>query len=266
MSNLSHRIVDKRLLGIIRRFLQAGLMQDGVCVARHEGTLQGRPLSPLLANLLLDDLDKELERRGHPFCRYADDCNIYVQTKVAGERILASLTQFLEGTLRLRVNREKSAVAFLEDRKFLGYRLRSGGRLGIGPTSLDRAKARVREITRGNRGVNLEQLTRELNSFLTGWVTYFRLAACKNHLRELAGGSRRKRRCVRLKRCKRAKTLADFFQSLGVPEWNCWITALSGKGRWRLSGRPTAQHAMNQSWFESLGLVNLVQRYVALTT
>ena len=266
MSRLSHRIVDKRLLRIIRRFLQAGLMQDGVCVARHEGTPQGGPLSPLLANLLLDDLDKELERRGHKFCRYADDCNVYVQTKVAGERVLASLTQYLEGTLRLRVNREKSAVAFIEERKFLGYRLLSGGRLGIAPKSLARAKERVREITRRNRGVSIEQMTTELNSFLTGWVTYFRLAECKSHLQALDGWIRRKLRCVRLKHCKRAKTLADFFQSLGVPEWNSWVTALSGKGWWRLSGSPTVHHAMNTSWFESLGLVNLVQRYVKLNS
>lgn len=262
MSRLSRRIADKRLLRIIRRFLQAGLMQDGVCVARHEGTPQGGPLSPLLANLLLDDLDKELERRSHKFCRYADDCNIYVQTKVAGERVLASLTEFLEGTLRLRVNREKSAVAYIKERKFLGYRLLSGGRLGIAPKSLDRAKDRVREITRRNRGVSLAQMTTELNSFLAGWVTYFRLAECKSHLRDLDGWIRRKLRCVRLKHCKRAKTLADFFQSLGVPEWGAWRTALSGKGWWRLSGSPTAQHAMNQVWFESLGLVNLVQRYM----
>ncbi|ODT98152.1 MAG: group II intron reverse transcriptase/maturase [Planctomycetes bacterium SCN 63-9] len=262
MSRLSHRIADRRLLRIIRRFLEAGLMQDGVCVARHEGTPQGGPLSPLLANLLLDDLDKELERRGHKFCRYADDCNIYVRTRVAGERVLASLTEFLEGTLRLRVNREKSAVAYIEERKFLGYRLLSGGRLGIAPKSLDRAKDRVREITRRNRGVGLKQMTTELNSFLTGWVTYFRLAECKNHLRGLDQWIRRKLRCVRLKYCKRAKTLAHFFQSLGVPAWNSWATAASGKGWWRLSGSPNAQHAMNQNWFESLGLVNLVQKYV----
>ncbi len=264
MSRLSRRIGDKRLLRIIRRFLQAGLMQDGVCVTRHEGTPQGGPLSPLLANLLLDDLDKELERRDHKFCRYADDCNIYVQSKEAGERVLSSLTQFLEGTLRLRVNREKSAVADIQERKFLGYRLLYGGRLGIAPKSLDRAKDRVREITQRNRGVGIAQITTELNAFLTGWVTYFRLAECKDHLQDLDAWIRRKVRCVRLKLCKRAKTLADFFQNLGVPTWNSWITARSGKGWWRLSSSPTAQHAMNRRWFESLGLVNLTQKHAAL--
>jgi RNA-directed DNA polymerase len=264
MARLSRRVADGRLLRIIRRFLEAGLMQDGVCVARQEGTPQGGPLSPLLANLLLDDLDKELERRGHRFCRYADDCNIYVQSKAAGERVLASLTRFLEEVLRLRVNRDKSAVAYIEERKFLGYRLLSGGRLGIAPKSLDRAKNRVREITRRNRGVNVGQMTSELNSFLTGWVTYFRHAACKTHLLELDGWIRRKLRCVRLKHCKRTKTLADFFRRQGVSERTAWMTALSGKGWWRLAGSPAANQAMDQRWFDSLGLVNLIHRYATL--
>src|SRR5439155_8804614 len=141
MSRLARRIKDKRVLRLIRRYLQAGMMSEGVTTARREGTPQGGPLSPLLANLLLDDLDKELERRGHCFCRYADDCNIYVQSKAAGERVLASVTRFLEDALRWRVNREKSAVAPIEDRKFLGHRLLRGGTLGIAPKSLERAKA-----------------------------------------------------------------------------------------------------------------------------
>lgn len=264
MARLSRRVADVRLLRIIRRFLEAGLMQDGVCVARHEGTPQGGPLSPLLANLLLDDLDKELERRGHRFCRYADDCNIYVQSKAAGERVLASLIRFLEGGLHLRVNRDKSAVAYIEERKFLGYRLLSGGRLGIAPKSLDRAKERVRQLTRRNRGVSVEQMVSELNSFLTGWVTYFRHAACKSHLTDLDGWIRRKLRCVRLKHCKRAKALADFFRRHGVLVQTAWVTALSGKGWWRLAGSPAAQQAMDQRWFESLGLVNLARKYATL--
>jgi RNA-directed DNA polymerase len=264
MARLARRIADKRLLRIVRRFLEAGLMQDGVCVERHEGTPQGGPLSPLLANLLLDDLDKELERRGHCFCRYADDCNIYVQSQAAGERVLASVTRFLEDVLRLRVNREKSAVAPIEERKFLGHRLLRDGKLGIAPQSLERAKDRIRQITRRNRGIRLDRMIRELNSFLTGWVTYFRHAACKSHLAELDGWVRRKLRCVRLKQCKRSKPIADFLTRLGVPRWNAWRTALSGKGWWRLAGSPCATHAMTNQWFEGLGLVNLVQRYATL--
>jgi RNA-directed DNA polymerase len=264
MARLARRVVDKRLLRIVRRFLEAGLMQDGVCVERHEGTPQGGPLSPLLANLLLDDLDRELERRGHAFCRYADDCNIYVRSEAAGQRVLASVTQFLEAKLKLRVNREKSAVARVEERKFLGHRLLSDGRLGIAPKSLERAKGRIRSISRRNRGIGLERMIGELNSFLTGWVTYFRHAAMKSHLVELDGWVRRKLRCVRLKQCKRVKPMVDFFVRQGVSPRQAWPTALSGKGWWRRSGTPAANQAMPSSWWDRLGLVNLVRRYATL--
>ena len=190
--------------------------------------------------------------------------NIYVQSQAAGERVLASVTRFLEDVLRLRVNREKSAVAFIEERKFLGHRLLGGGKLGIAPKSLERAKARIREITGRSRGIGLDRMMRELNSFLTGWVTYFRYAACKSHLTELDGWIRRKLRCVRLKQCKRSKPIVDFLTCLGVPAWTAWLTAKSGKGWWRLAGSPCATHAMSNQWFASLGLVNLVQQYVAL--
>ena len=206
MARLGRWVGDKRMLKIIGRFLRAGLMQNGVCVSREEGTPQGGPLSPLLANLLLDDLDKELEKRGHRFCRYADDCNIYVQSRAAGERVLSGVTQFLERKLKLRVNREKSAVAPVTERKFLGHRLLPGGGLGIAPQSLDRARERVRQITRRNRGVSLREVTGEINLFLNGWVAYYRHAACKRHLIRMDGWIRRKLRCLRLKQCKRAKT------------------------------------------------------------
>jgi RNA-directed DNA polymerase len=261
MARLGRWVGDKRMLKIIGRFLRAGLMQDGVCLSREEGTPQGGPLSPLLANLLLDDLDKELEKRGHAFCRYADDCNIYVQSKAAGERVLSSVTQFLEKKLRLRVNRDKSAVAFITERKFLGHRLLPGGGLGIAPQSLARAKERVRQITRRNRGVSLPDVIGELNQFLTGWVAYFRHAACKSHLQRMDEWIRRKLRCLRLKQRKRTGSIAEFLLQLGVPRWRAWIGALSGKGWWRRSGSPPAMEGMNLAWFDSLGLVNLVQRY-----
>jgi RNA-directed DNA polymerase len=264
MARLARRVADKHLLRIIRRFLEAGLMQQGVCVDRHEGTPQGGPLSPLLANLLLDDLDRELERRGHRFCRYADDCNIYVGSRAAGERVMAGLIAFLEGKLKLRVNREKSAVAHVSERKFLGHRLLAGGMLTIAPKSLDRAKDRIRQITRRNRGVSFDRMIGELNSFLTGWVAYFRFTKAKQALRELDQWIRCKVRCVRLKQRKRAKPIADFLRGLGVP-WNrCWTTAASGKGWWRMSHTPAAQQGMNNAWFQSQGLVTLLDRYVQL--
>lgn len=264
MARLGRWVGDKRMLRIIGRFLRAGLMQNGVCVSREEGTPQGGPLSPLLANLLLDDLDKELDKRGHKFCRYADDCNIYVQSQAAGERVLASVITFLGTKLRLRVNRDKSAVASVLERKFLGHRLLPGGGLGIAPQSLDRARGRVRQITRRNRGVSLAEVIGELNLFLNGWVAYFRHAACKSHLQRMDEWIRRKLRCLRLKQRKRAGPIAAFLHELGVPKWRAWIGALSGKGWWRLSGSPPAMEGMTVAWFESLGLVSLAQRYEQL--
>ncbi len=264
MSRLARRIGDKRLLKIIRRFLETGMMQAGVCAERHEGTPQGGPLSPLLANLLLDDLDRELERRGHTFCRYADDCNIYVQSQAAGERVLASVTRFLEGRLKLRVNRTKSAVAPVQERKFLGHRLLSDGTLIIAPQSLDKARDRIRTITRRNRGVSFEAMVRQLNSFLTGWVTYFRYAKAKGALAHLGGWVRRKLRCVRLKQRKRAKSITDFLHGLGVPWDRCWTTAASGKGWWRLAHSPAAQQGMDTAWFGRQGLVDPLDWYLQL--
>jgi RNA-directed DNA polymerase len=264
MSRLAGRIGDTRLLRIIRRFLEAGMMQDGVSVDRPEGTPQGGPLSPLLANLLLDDLDRELERRGHKFCRYADDCNIYVQSQAAGERVLVSVTRFLEERLKLRVNRSKSAVASVRERKFLGHRLLEDGTQTIAPQSLDRARDRIRAITRRSRGVSFEQLVTELNSFLTGWVAYFRYAKAKGVLSDLGGWVRRKLRCVRLKQRKRAKSITEFLYGLGVPWDRCWTTAASGKGWWRMAHTPAAQEGLNNAWFQAQGLVNPLERYLQL--
>jgi RNA-directed DNA polymerase len=214
----------------------------------------------------LDDLDKELERRGHRFCRYADDSNVYVRSLAAGERVMASVTAFLEGKLRLKVNRDKSAVAPVGERQFLGHRLREGGFLGIAPKSLDRAKERLRRITKRNRGTSLEQVIGEVNAFATGWVTYFRDAQCQSVLRNLDGWLRRKLRCIRLKHCKRTKTIADVLQGNGVPEWRAWLLALSGKGWWRLAGSPQASEAMPIAWFKTLGLGGLADHHAALNT
>ena len=174
---------------------------------------------------------------------------------------MASVSSFLERKLRLRVNREKSAVAPVWERKFLGHRLLPGGRLGLAPESLKRVKARIRLITRRSRGVSLEGMVHELNSFLTGWVTYFRYAECRTHLGRLDGWIRRKLRCVRLKQRKRSKAIADFLRGLGVPEWRAWLLAGSGKGWWRLAGSPQAAEAMSLAWFREQGLVALTERY-----
>lgn len=266
MSRLARRLSDKRLLRIIRRFLEAGVMMNGVCVERHEGTPQGGPLSPLLANVLLDDLDKELERRGHRFCRYADDCNVYVRSRASGERVMQSVTQFLWKKLRLRVNQQKSAVARNWERKFLGYRFSWNGELGIAPQSLKQAMERIRMITRRNRGQSLEKIVQRLNEYLTGWVTYYRLAAMKAHLWHMDTWIRRKLRCYRLKQRKKTWPIANFLMLLGVPAERAWPLAKSSKGWWRLSKAPPIHEAMSDTWFDEFGLVNLSQRWKLLNT
>jgi RNA-directed DNA polymerase len=187
-----------------------------------------------------------------------------VQSKAAGERVLASVTKFLQKRLRLRVNRDKSAVGHVSERKFLGHRLLDDGMLTIAPKSLQRVRARIRRITKRNRGVSLDRMVGELNSFLTGWVTYFRYAKCRSHLIKLDGWVRRKLRCVRLKQRKRALSIAEFLQRLGVPKNRSWTTAACGKGWWRMAQTPAAHEAMTPAWFKSLGLVCLADRYAAL--
>jgi RNA-directed DNA polymerase len=175
-----------------------------------------------------------------------------------------SVTRFVEEELRLRVNRTKSAVAFVEERQFLGYRLLRGGRLSIAPHSLKRVKQRIRAITRRNRGVSLGKMIQELNAYLSGWVTYFRYAACKTHLQRLDEWIRRKLRCARLKQCKRSKALLYFLHHLGVPKRSAWELSVSGRGWWRKSGCPQAHQAMSKAWFKTLGLVSLSERYAVL--
>jgi RNA-directed DNA polymerase len=264
MSRIARRIGDKRLLLIIRRFLQAGMMQDGVCVARDEGTPQGGPLSPLLANLLLDDLDRVLDSRGHRFCRYADDCNIYVRSLAAGQRVMDSVVRFLEGKLKLRVNREKSAVAPVGERKFLGHRLLLNGKLGISPKSVKRAKEKIRQITRRNRGVSFAQVIVELNLFVVGWLTYYRFAACRAELQRMDEWMRRKLRCYRLKQRKRGRSISGFLRKLGVPAHQASRLASSGKGLWRLANSPQVNSAMSKDWFAAQGLVSLLLKYDSL--
>ncbi len=264
MSRLARRISDKRLLRLIRWYLQAGMFKNGIELAREEGTPQGGPLSPLLANLLLDELDKELEKRGHRFCRYADDCNIYVKSQQAGERVMQSVTEFLGKRLRLKVNKQKSAVAHVEERQFLGHRLLRGGRLGIAPKAIKKVKSRLREITSRHRGVKFESVIAELNAFVTGWVAYYRYALVRSLLRTLDSWIRQRLRCYRMVQCKRKRRRVDLLTSLGVHVRDAWFAARYCTSCWPLSQKPAVKLAMSDSWFSSIGLRSLVQRYDAL--
>jgi RNA-directed DNA polymerase len=264
MSRLAKRIFDKRLLKIIRRFLEAGMMKQGVMIDRGQGVSQGGPLSPLMSNLLLDDLDKELERRGHKFCRYGDDCNIYVRSLRSGERVLKSVSHFLEGALRLKVNGAKSGSSSVEERQFLGYRILCDGKLVIAKRSVERVKEKIRYITRRNRSVSLEKVIEELNEKLRGWINYFRLTEWPSDLDGLDTWIRHKLRCYRLKQRKRSWPIAKFLISLGVPAHSAWPLAKSGKGWWRLSKSIPVHHAMNNAWFEQQGLMNLTKQRALL--
>jgi RNA-directed DNA polymerase len=264
MARVGRKVRDKRLLALIGRFLRAGMMQNGVCVRREEGTPQGGPLSPLLANILLDDLDKELEARGHKFCRYADDCNIYMKSEAAGKRVLDSVTEFLEKRLKLKVNREKSAVGKVSERKFLGHRLLEDGTLGVAPQSRERLKDSLKELTCRNAGKSFENVVQSVNQKLTGWIQYFRLARMKSVLEEIAQWLRRRLRCLKLKQCKKTQAIARFLMGLGVREDSAWMLASSGKGWWRLADTPQAHRGMSLSWFKQIGLIVPDEFYLTL--
>ena len=264
MSKLAKVIEDKRLLKIIRAFLNARIMKHGICAERVEGTPQGGPLSPLLSNIMLDELDKELEKRGHKFCRYADDCNVYVKTLRAGERVMKSLKQFLSNKLRLKVNDGKSAVSKVTERQFLGFRIQQNGEINLSEKTKRNVKDVIRFITKRNRGRSLEQVMIELNTKLGGWINYFKLIAKPKQLKNLDSWIRRKLRCYRLKQRKRSYSIAMFLIELGVKANSAWNTAKSGKGYWRLSATPALQQAMSNAWFKEQGLINLEQRAVAL--
>lgn len=260
MSRVARKVEDKRVLRLIRRYLQAGLMADGVVSMRVEGTPQGGPLSPLLSNILLDDLDKELERRGHAFCRYADDCNIYVNSRRAGERVMETVTAFLEKRLKLKVNREKSAVARPWLRKFLGYSMtfHKQPRLKVAPESVARLKQKLRKHFRKGRGRNLAKLVRELIPLLRGWMVYFRHAEVKNVLEELDSWIRRKLRCVIWRQAKYAPTRAKMLMRQGLKEEQAWRSAYNGRGPWWNAGASHMNLAFPKAHFDSLGLVSLL--------
>lgn len=261
MQRLSKGIGDKRLLRLIKAYLTAGMMDDGLEEQRIAGTPQGGPLSPLLSNIVLDELDKELEDRGHSFCRYADDCNIYVKSRKAGERVMASITHFIEKKLKLKVNHEKSGVRHCSDVKFLGYTLMPEGGIRVADKSIDRLKDRVREITHRNRGVKFEQVIRELNMVILGWTKYFRLAnTWLTTFRDLDGWIRRKLRCYRLKQCGRRYTIFKFLRSFNIPVNKSWNVVMYSQGWWQMSKKLDVSHAMNPKWFASQGLQSLKLR------
>ena len=262
MSRVARKVGDKRVLGLIRRYLQAGLMAEGVVSPRVEGTPQGGPLSPLLSNILLDELDKELERRGHKFCRYADDCNIYLQSRAAGERVIKSVTSFLSQRLHLRVNADKSAVARPWQRKFLGYSITRDKqpRLKVAEASIQRFRVKLRALFRAGKGRNLKRFIEELTPVLRGWVNYYRLAEVKGIFEELDGWLRRKLRCLLWRQWKRNFTRAKALMRRGLEKVRAWKSATNGRGPWWNAGASHMNEAFPKSFFDRMGLVSLLNQ------
>lgn len=259
MGRVAQRLEDKRLLKLIRAFLIAGVMENGLVSPVDEGTPQGGPLSPLLSNLVLDELDRELERRGHRFVRYADDCNIYVRSPRAGQRVMESVTHFITRKLKLKVNQEKSAVARPEERKFLGFSFTSESepRRRIAPKAMTRFKQRVRELTQRTQGVSLEQMLRPLGEYLIGWRAYFEFCQTPARLEGLDSWIRRRLRSVLWTQWKRGGRRVDELRRRGVGRDWAVKTASSAHGPWRLSHNPTVCQALPNAYFDALGLPRL---------
>ena len=260
MSKLAMKIGDARVLTLIRRYLEAGMMADGLVQPRTEGTPQGGPLSPLLSNILLSDLDRELERRGHAFCRYADDCNIYVASERAGVGLLLSLTCFLRERLKLTVNQAKSAVAQPWQRKFLGYSMtwHQDPKLRVAAASLERLTAKVTVLLRGARGRSLGATIQTLNPLLRGWAAYFKLTHTKRTLEERDGWIRRKLRCILWRQWKRRAARVRTLMQRGLSRERASRSARNGRGPWWNAGASHMNAAFPKSWFDRMGLVSLL--------
>ena len=260
MARLARRISDKRMLKLIRAFLRAGVLEGGLVSPIDEGTLQGGPLSPLLSNIVLDELDRELEQRGHRFVRYADDCNIYVRSQRAGERVMKSVSQFITSQLKLKVNEEKSAVARPDKRKFLSFSFLGTETVKrhIAAKAIARFKQRVRKLTRRTRGVKVETMVAQLSRYLRGWRGYFGFCQTPWVLRHLESWLRRRLRAVVWKQWKRGKVRFAELSKRGVRRELAAQTAGSAHGPWRLSKSPALNVALSNAYFASLGLTPLV--------
>jgi group II intron reverse transcriptase/maturase len=264
MHLLSKKIEDKRVLKLIRLYLESGIMVNGVVTQTEEGTPQGGPLSPLLSNIMLDELDKELEKRGHKFCRYADDCNIYVKSHRAGLRVMRSITGWIESRLKLKVNQTKSAVDYPSRRKFLGfsfYRNKEGVRMRVHSKPLERFKEKVRTITSRSNGTSIEMRIKKLNQLIVGWVNYFKLADIKNHCQKLDEWIRRRLRMCYWKDWKKIKTKYQNLKRLGLPEDKSWEYSNSRKGYWRIAGSFILHLTITNQFLEKVGFKPLTKVY-----
>ena len=266
MARVARVVKDKRVLKLIRAYLESGVMVNGVVMETEEGTPQGGPLSPLLSNIMLNDLDKELEKRGHKFVRYADDCNIYVRTQRAGERVMESVKEFVQKKLKLKVNPKKSKVEHNSRVKFLGYSFykRKGETLlRLAKRTKERFMEKMRRLTKRTRSGKLEDIVKEINQYLIGWLGYYRLATTPSVYQELDEWIRRRLRQLLWKRWKRGTTRYRELHKLGLPPQRAALGAV-GTSPWRMSRTPAINEALNITFWRSTGLVSLAQRYTTL--
>ena len=267
MARVARRVHDKQVLKLIRRYLEAGVMADGLVQASEEGTPQGSPLSPLLSNVMLDDLDWELERRGHSFVRYADDGRIYVRSERAGQRVMASITQYVEQRLKLKVNREKSVVDLAKKRFLLGFGFfgRDGEiRVRVNPKALKRAKDRLRELTSRKWSVSMKRRIEDINRFTVGWTAYFALAETPSPFERLDQWLRRRLRQVRWKEWKHVRSKLRNLRAAGIPEREAREWAYSRKGYWRISNSPVLARALPNAYWADHGLQGFADPYQRL--
>ena len=266
MARVAREVKDKKVLKLIRAYLNSGVMVNGVVVDTDEGTPQGGPLSPLLSNIMLDDLDKELEKRGHKFVRYADDCNIYVKTQRAGERVMESVREFLEKKLKLKVNPKKSKVNRAKRVKFLGfsfYKYKGEILIRVASRSLERFRDKLRRLTKRTRSGKLEDIIQEINTYIVGWVGYYQQANTPSVFEKLDGWIRRRLRQMIWKRWKRGTTRYKELVKLGVPRWRAGLGA-GGKSPWHMSASPVINEALSNGYFRNKGLKSLKDRYLEL--
>jgi RNA-directed DNA polymerase len=266
LARVARKVSDARVLGLIRKYLESGVMVNGVVAETTEGTPQGGPLSPLLSNVYLDDLDKELEKRGHKFVRYADDCNIYVGSRRAGERVMASVREFLTERLKLKVNEAKSALERPWKRKFLGFSYLAGKevKIRLAPKSLERVKGKLREMTRRSRSQGMKARIEDINGYVGGWMGYFALAETPSVLAELESWLRHRLRACLWKQWKRVRTRYRELRGLRLPERVVGFMANTRKGPWRIAASPPLQQGLNNAYWEAHGLVSLLKRYQAI--
>lgn len=264
MHLISQKLEDKRVLSLIRRYLTAGVMEHGICVVSKEGTPQGGPLSPLLSNIMLNELDKMLEGRGHKFCRYADDCNIYVKSSRAGMRVMETVRRFLENELGLKINEGKSAVASPTERKFLGYSFyffKGIYKLRVHSKSLSKLKDKIREVTNRNVSMNFEARLMKLTEKTRGWVNYFKLADMSNLMKEIDKWIRRRLRACIWKTWKKVRTRFTSLCKLGIERQKAWEYANTRKGYWRISSSPILSRAITNDRLVKRGFVSMSAMY-----